>query len=357
MNKYCALLAVVSLPLSARDFIVAGRLEGVTHTSISIRLADGRAVDAVLPAGIAVPYSAADQVEITCTPTKTVYDAQAALHLHLRMKSLRLVRTATPQERAEVMALLSWQPGQNLLYRPEPVAPRSPSELERVRQVNLEYLSKMPNFVADETARRYESDDAGKPWRLYDIIEDEITFRGVELERRNIRQNGNRFPRPFIQLGHFRWGGGFGVELHALFDPRCPTKIDFAGTEAGGGSELLVYLFSSPAEGCFFPHAWGGLEKTYNPARTGRILVDAVRGNVVRYQEEAAGFPEKFGKDRGTMTQSWDYVKIGDATYLLPTSAEFVARRSDGSAGRVLVEYQNHRHFEAATSVTFGKDR
>jgi hypothetical protein len=50
-------------------------------------------------------------------------------------------------------------------------------------------------------------------------------------------------------------------------------------------------------------------------------------------------------------------VKIGDATYLLPISAEFVARRSNGSAGRVLVEYKNHRHFEAATNVTFGKDR
>src|SRR5579862_7089450 len=102
MNKYCALLMVVSLPLSARDFVLAGRLERVTHTSISIRMADGRVVDAVLPAGIAVPYSAADQVEITCTPAKTVYDPQAALHFHLLMKSLRLVRTATPQDRAEV---------------------------------------------------------------------------------------------------------------------------------------------------------------------------------------------------------------------------------------------------------------
>jgi hypothetical protein len=108
------------------------------------------------------------------------------------MKRIRLVRTATPQERAEAMALLSWQPRENLLYRPEPAAPRSLFELERVRQVNLEYLSKMPNFVADETAQRYENDDAEKPWRLYDTIEDEITFKGVQLDRRNIRQNDLR---------------------------------------------------------------------------------------------------------------------------------------------------------------------
>ena len=155
MNKFCALFLAFSLTLGAADFVLAGRLEVATPTSISIRMADGRAVDAVLPAGIAVPYSAADQVEVTCIPIKPVYDAKAGLHYHLRVKSVRRVRTATPEERTEVMALLSWQPGDNLLYRPAPVAPRSPFDLERVRQVNLEYLSKMPNFVADETARRY----------------------------------------------------------------------------------------------------------------------------------------------------------------------------------------------------------
>lgn len=357
LNKYCALLLLFSLPGSAADRVFSGSLERVIHGSISIRMADDLVVDAVLPAGIAVPYGAADQVEITCAPMKTVYDAQAGLHYHLLVKSLRLVRTATPRERAEVMALLSWQPGENLLYRPAPVAPQSPSEFERVRQVNLEYLSKMPNFMADETARRYQSDSAGKPWRLYDTIEDEITFKGAQLDRQNIRQNGKRFPSPFIQLGHQVWGGGFGVELRAVFDPTCPTRIDFAGAQTAGGNELLVYLFRSPAGGCFSTHAFGSLKNAYNPAVTGRILVDAGRGSVVRYEEEAAGFPEKFGKERGSSTASWGTVRIGDATYLLPVSAEFVARRADGSAGKVSVEYKNHRHFETAASVTFGKDR
>ncbi len=103
-------------------------------------------------------------------------------------------------------------------------------------------------------------------------------------------------------------------------------------------------------------HLWG-LKNSYNPARTGRILLDAGRGNLVRYQEESFGYPEKFGIDRHTVTESWGYVDIGDASYLLPISAEFVVRHSDGSAGRVSVEYKNHRHFETATNVTFGKDR
>jgi len=356
MNKFCALFLVFSISLSAADFVFAGRLEVLTHTSISIRMVDGSAVDAVLAAGITVPYSAADQVEITCVPLKTVYDAKAGLHYHLRVKSIRLVRRATPEERTEVMALLSWQPGDNLLYRPAPVAPHSLFDLERVRQVNLEYLSKLPNFVADEIARRYWSDGTGKPWRLYDTVEDEVSLKGSQLDHQNIRQNGKPFHRPFNQLGRMLWGGaGFAVELRALVDLKCPTNIDFGGTGMAGGSELLVYLFRSPAQGCFGTYTGGS--RVYNPARTGRILVDAARGNVVRFEEEAAGFPENFGYERVTEKQSWDYVKIGDATYLLPVSFEFVARRSDGSAGRVSVDYKNHRHFEAAASVTFGKDQ
>jgi hypothetical protein len=345
--------------LSAADLVLAGRLEGVTHASISIRVAGGRAVDAVLPAGISVPYSAADHVEITCAPANTVYDEHAGLHYHLLVKSLRLVRTATPEERAEVMALLSWQPGENLLYRPPP-APSS-SELERVRQVNLEYLSKMPNFVADETARRYSSADATKPWRLYDIIETEIAVkiaeRGVHLTRQKIRQNGKPFPSPFIQLGHQIWGDGlFGMYLRALFDPECHTTVDFAGTEGVSGSDLLVYLFRSPPNGCLPLNRFGGPKNVYNPARTGRILLNAGRGNIVRYEEESFGYPEQFGMDRYTVTESWGDVRIGDSSFLLPVSTECVVRRSDGSAGKVSVEYKNHRHFEAATSVDFGKD-
>lgn len=347
---------VTALPLSAADFVLAGRLEGLTHTSISIRKSDGRTVDAALRPGTAVPYSAADQVEMDCTPLKTVYDSQAGLHYHLLVRNLRLVRTATPQERAEVMALLSWRPGENLLYRPVPVATSSPAELERVRRINLEYVSKMPNFVADETAHRYRSESAGKPWHLYDTVEDEITFKGYRLDRQKIRQNGKPFPGPYVQLGHQLFGGGFGLELSAVFEPTCPTTIEFAGTETAGGVPLSVYRYSSPPNGCFGNLVFGSLKNEYNPARTGRILVDA-RGNVLRFEEGCFGFPEKFGTDRSGVTESWDYVKIGDATHLLPVSAEAINRASDGASGRVVVEYKNHRHFEASTSITFGKQR
>jgi len=117
----------------------------------------------------------------------------------------------------------------------------------------------------------------------------------------------------------------------------------------------VVYRFSSPPGGCFFTWVNGG--NRYNPARTGRIPVDAARGNIIRYEEEASGYPAKFGIDWSTMVENWDYVTIGESSWLAPVSAELIVRASDGKMLRMTVEYKNHRHFEASTKITFGKDR
>jgi hypothetical protein len=62
----------------------SGRLERVRTGSISVRLDDGRVIDAVLPdtadlaAGvIAAQYNLADRVQVVCQPVKPFYDAKA----------------------------------------------------------------------------------------------------------------------------------------------------------------------------------------------------------------------------------------------------------------------------------------
>jgi len=221
MSRFISLLLALSLPATAADRVFTGSLERVRYASVSIRTADGLVVDAVLPAGIGVPYNVADQVEMTCTPAKTVYDAQAGLHYHLQLKSLRLVRPASAGERAETIALLSWQRGENLLKLPSAQVPRGEqSELDHVRQVNLDYVSKAPNFVADEIVRDDRSDDAGKPWRLERTIEDEIGLKDGRLTRQNVRRNGKPWNEATLKLP-----SDFGLHLYSVFGPECSTKI------------------------------------------------------------------------------------------------------------------------------------
>ncbi|SPE39034.1 exported hypothetical protein [Candidatus Sulfopaludibacter sp. SbA3] len=334
MNRSGVLLALLSSWAGARpaEITFTGRLERVGSASVSVRVAEGPLVHTTRGAATIDNYEIADQVEVTCIPIKAVYDAQAGLHYHLQLARIRLVRRALPEERAETIALLSWQRGENLLKLPAaPVPPPDASELERVRQVNLEYVAKRENFVADEIQKRYISQDSGKPWRLQDTIEAEIAFKDGQLTRQNIRRNGKPWPKPFHKLGGILIAG-FGAQIKPLFDPACSVKINFAGRQEASGQPMLIYLFRSPAQGCFGEYTWNG--NLYNPPRTGRVLVDPARGNTIRYEDEASGFPEKYGLERVIWVDSWDYVTIGQSSHLVP-----VARigSSPRSAGQIVV--------------------
>jgi hypothetical protein len=354
---------------SAADVVLSGSLERLLGQSIFVRLADDRLVDARLPhtadlsaEAIAAHYSLADQVRIACRPIRTVYDEELALHQHLELKKLQRLGPASPEELARVAARLSRQAGANLLHSPAPAPPAdapaaAEALLEHVRQVNLDFAARLPNFVADEIGKRYTTSLASMDWRYVDTIESEIAFRGGRASREHIRLNGKPWNRPFLDLPGAAglWGVFFGTQLRPLFSPDCPTRIEFEGRREADGRSLLAFRFSSPPAACFraFFHGDG---PRYRPARTGRFLVDDPGGHMIRYEEEAIGFPEDFGLDRHTVVESWDYVKIGDAAHLLPVRVEIVSRTADGSWARDTVEYRNHRRFEASSDVVFPSD-
>jgi hypothetical protein len=328
--------AILFLPLSAfaADFEFTGGLERITQNSILIRLADGKRIDAKLPkAGplasttISAQYKLADEVQINCKP---MGDHCADL------KSIKFLRPPTPKERALVLGTAM------------PAGPPQP-ELEHARQVNLNRAANMPNFVADETAKRYKSLTKANPpeWKAVDTIQSEITFKGGDPTRDHIRINGKPWNKP--RFPYLNWTPEFGTEIKPVFNPECPTEIKFEGPQELRGKQLLAYDFSSPSYGCF-----GGVSsqnKGYVPARIGRILVEA-GGSMIQYEEEAIEFPKGFPVDSFKETTSWDYGKIGDSSYLLPVGYEFFFGFT-GELWHVSVEYKNHRRFEAATNVTF----
>jgi hypothetical protein len=227
------------------------------------------------------------------------------------------------------------------------------AKLEHARKVNLAYVGNMPSFVADETAKRYTGNSGSDKWRYLDTIQSEITFGGNRAVRRQIRRNGKPWERSFRALPGFKWYGGFGTEIRPLFDPQCPTSLEFQGRAEIRGNRLLKYRFRSPADGCF---AFLYFEdKQFNPARTGHVFIDDASGNVLQLDEEAAGFPEDFELAQRNEEVSWANVKIGEQFHLLPVAANFLILYSSGTRSRIEVEYKNHRHFEASSNISFPK--
>ena len=365
----------------AADVVFSGSMERVGHESVSVRLADRRMIDARLPntpllspAKIAAQYNLGDQVQITCKPIQPVWEEDTSRYQFLELTKLRFLRRPSPQELATRLEFEPWRKEINLLSRPTEAvsAPNmklpdpqrtaagdmdavAHAKLERAREVNLDYAANMPNFVADETAKRYTSDARSPQWRYLDTIDTEVAYKESRTVRQQIRRNRKPWDRPFQALPGFKWSGGFGAEIRPLFDPQCPTTIEYEGRAEVRGKQLLKYRFNSPPDGCFGPFY---IEyQRYNPARSGHVFIDDVSdglgGNVIQLDEEASEFPAEFEIVQRQEQVSWDYVKIGDESHLLPVAADFVVFYSSGRRWRVEVEYRNHRHFEASTSITF----
>ncbi len=361
------LLAALAVLQSGRGFqsetSFSGSLERVGNKSISIRLADHRVIDAMLPQtpalappSIAAKYGMGDRVEVTCKPIRPVWDEGASRFQSLEVTAIRLVRKPSPEEVSKMLEAIPFREGENLLERASPnrrAVGNEPadSNLEHARKINLEYLANMPNFVADETAKRFRSSTPSSRWRDFDTIESEITFRGNNAVRQQIRRNGKAWDQPFEALPGFKWYEGFGSEIKPLFDARCPTSMEFQGRSKAGGRQLLDYQFNSPVDGCF-PFFYFDYQR-YNPARTGHVFIDDPGGNVIQLDEEARGFPTSFEFSQRDAHVTWDYLKVGEESHWLPVRANFLALYYSGTRYRVEVEYKNHRHFESSTNVTF----
>lgn len=348
--------------------VFSGMLERVGKGSVSVRLPDRRVVDAVLPntppleaVSLAARYNRGDQVEVTVRAIPPVWEEGTSRYQSLEVTAIRLIQRHSPEEVSKMLGPVPFREGRNLLKLP--VTPVSPpvqgadsndpgsQELAHARRVNLEYAANMPNFVADETARRYRSSPQSSGWSDFDTVESEIAFRGNHATRQRIRRNGKSWDQPFGALPGFKWYEGFGTEISPLFDPKCPTSIQYQDRSRVRGRMLLDYRFSSPVDGCFTYFFFG--YQRYNPARTGHVFVDETAGNVMHLDEEASGFPVEMEFAAREVHISWDYVKIGEDSHLLPVRADFLVRYYDGTRYRIEAEYKNHRHFEASTNITF----
>lgn len=217
--------------------------------------------------------------------------------------------------------------------------------------MNLDYAKALPNFVADETAQRYRQVPGEAELKSYDRIESEVSFQGTRESRQHVVKDGRDWNQPFPAIDGFYWNTGFAVAIGPIFEPRCPTDVEFAERTKVKDVAALVYTFKSPAFGCL-----GQFDTSFTraqPPRKGRIVVDEQTGNTLELEETAYDFPQGFNITESYKRTVWGNVVINGATHLLPVASEFLVHFAGGYVWMVKVEYRNHRHFETASSITF----
>jgi hypothetical protein len=142
--------------------------------------------------------------------------------------------------------------------------------------------------------------------------------------------------------------------VHSLFDPNCKNTIEFEGPMDFAGKAAIAYRYEAPANGCFGYWVRSGRfsKEKVNPPRSGRFLVDRSSGSLLRFEMQASGFPKDLG-NTWTVASTWGEVRIAGVPYLLPIAMEMVTGSQRVELDRTVVEYKNHRHFEASADINF----
>jgi hypothetical protein len=242
------------------------------------------------------------------------------------------------------------------LRPPEPAATPPEKEgtdprLEHARALVHQYLKALPNFTADETEVFYVSPALATPkWTVVENLQAEAVFHGGRETLRSVVINGRSFADGAILPAHSRASPSTS-RLDNIFDSNCQVTVRFEKRAEEAGTALLVYRFTAPRDSCFGAIHDGEYQR-YFPGHEGEVFIAEADGLVRKIECTTTGIPDEFGRRRYEERVTWDQVKIGDETHLLPVSSELLLVNR-GPMSLSVAKYSNHRHFEASSSITF----
>ena len=243
---------------------------------------------------------------------------------------------------------------------PKPPAVAGPPPPGREEQAQLlallkeyagNYTKRLPDFICTQVTRRYVDPTGLEFWQREDVITTKLTYFEQKEDYKVVLVNSHPVDIPYDRLGGATSAGEFGSMLREIFED--DTKAQFAwlrwATLRGRRNHVIEYSVAQPRS------KWRiSYQRTLDvtPAYHGLIYVDRDTGMVTRVTLEAVNIPPSFPIQEARTVLDYDFVKIGEAEFLLPLKSEMRMRE-----GRLLVknevEFRLYRKFGAEAVITF----
>ncbi|RPI08165.1 MAG: hypothetical protein EHM65_10665 [Acidobacteriales bacterium] len=151
------------------------------------------------------------------------------------------------------------------------------------------------------------------------------------------------------------WGargtGSFAVLATSIFLGRGPSFAHL-GEEERGQRRVVRYRYWVPAaeSGYWLRHSNAEAKVGFH----GLFWVDAETLDLVRLEVAADEIPPALELTEANQTIEYSRMAIGDATFLLPASAEMLVTQAKGSSHLNRTQFSGCRQYAAKSSVSFG---
>jgi len=223
--------------------------------------------------------------------------------------------------------------------------------LLHVREYARNYTKRLPDFICTQVTRRYVDPTGLEFWQREDVVTTKLTYFEQKEDYKVVLVNSRPVDIPYDRLGGATSAGEFGSMLKEIFEDETQAQFAWSrwATLRGRRNHVIEYSVAQPRS------KWRiSYQRTLDitPAYHGLIYVDRDTGMVTRVTLEAVNIPPSFPIQEARTVLDYDFVKIGDAEFLLPMKSEMRMRE-----GRLLVknevEFRMYRKFGAEAVITF----
>jgi hypothetical protein len=250
--------------------------------------------------------------------------------------------------------------------RTNPVAAQLPPKKEtaeiivNARKRTLEAVGEMPDFVVKQQIQRSAAYAGTGNFRALDRLVVAVSYRstGQEeykvLSRDGILQTNPQNKGSYEDTGGTSSTGEFVTMLAVIFKPESDTLFEPVETDVIRGRRALVYDFSVERDKAKQVVAFGSARDSTITGMKGKIWIDRDDFRVLRVESEATGIPDTFPVRTAKRAIDYDWVKISDEKYLLPSLSDVrltMREKREVYETRNLIKFKDYQKYGSEVTV------
>ncbi|MEZ5346390.1 MAG: hypothetical protein R2681_12640 [Pyrinomonadaceae bacterium] len=227
--------------------------------------------------------------------------------------------------------------------------------LDRTRQNTLEAVEQMPDFVVKQRIQRSAAYAGTNNFRSLDRLIVAVSYlaKGEEeyrvLSINGVRQDAPKAKRDYSEVQGTSSTGEFVTVLATIFKRENETKFEVVDTDQIKDQRAVVYDFSITKDKAQQRiTAQQMITESTITGMNGRIWIDRDKSRVLRIESYATEIPGDFPIQAAKRIIEYDWVKINDEDYLLPSLSDVrltFRQRKDIFESRNLIAFQDYKKY------------
>lgn len=242
-----------------------------------------------------------------------------------------------------------------------PSTKESTALLETARQKTIDAVGEMPDFVVKQQIQRSAAYAGTNNFRNLDRLVVAVSYRssGEESYRvlsvNGLLENAPEAKQSYESVGGTSSTGEFVSVLATIFKPESGTKFEVVDTDVLRNRKSLVYdFFVEKDRAKQVITAVGYSTDSTITGIKGRVWIDRDDARVLRIETEATDIPETFPVRSARRTIDYDWVKIVDQKYLLPSISDVRLTMRDRSRvfeTRNLIRFKDYQKYGSEVKI------